>query len=629
MNSTSEMLNKATLLITQAAKNISAVAKMFMGNTPNESDSLMDDAPTQIGIPMAASTMTASTMAASTMAASTMAASTMAASTLSLDDSEPSTMVVYKFELSDGTMSFQLPVDEMTVLGRMACGVDSVTIRLNIELENFCIIAKYLKTKVIPPRMAISNWASFARTCDYLGIGELPKLIIDDPELVYQSSLTTEALLRREIEKMFRVKYQNGTHLLDIEGLTQVCEFAGHSSKATRDVSDVLHAAFLAKDKGIIAKSDLYMQKYTQDELRQKYPYNIAEHSPRLLRCMEPALTIRKLQESLKDFPWAPTPNCQVVLAGGAVTGNILITSRFGDFDFFLITRDKEAAKTAVRAIANWVMNKSGSHYMGFRSQHAVSFTTTLGIYQVVLRLYNSIEQVLCNFDIDCCCFAFDGVDCLSIPRGVESLRSGIIMADPERQSTTYARRLQKYMMRGFKVAFPGLSKKAATYLPLERVVRGLSVRKNISNNLSFSMIERILWQGDIKSPYESDYSPPMRQIPFTISLPQYMSQCASSIYGGYAISILACTRDISLLLDTPEGNTLEQMIANQNNPDYLFTLPGAVPSSISFMENLGNGQDIQVKAAGISPISGSFQPLSMRHWYPNEPMECADGPFL
>lgn len=139
------------------------------------------------------------------------------------------------------------------------------------------------------------------------------------------------------------------------------------------------------------------------------------------------------------------------------------------DIDLNLITRDRNEADRACQRLLAWCQKVSG-----FIETVAVatdqSFTITMRSYgidvkfQVILRLYNSISQVITGFDIDSCTAAWDGKRVYCTQRYIRALQTGYNIADPERQSTTYAYRLIKYLQRGFGIAMPGLE------LPIRKV---------------------------------------------------------------------------------------------------------------------------------------------------------------
>jgi hypothetical protein len=68
---------------------------------------------------------------------------------------------------------------------------------------------------------------------------------------------------------------------------------------------------------------------------------------------------------------------------------------------------------------------------------------------QVILRLYGDIGEVLTGFDVDCCCFAFDGKRVWGTERGLEAFSLGVNMVDLSRASRSYVSRMLKYADRG------------------------------------------------------------------------------------------------------------------------------------------------------------------------------------
>jgi hypothetical protein len=79
---------------------------------------------------------------------------------------------------------------------------------------------------------------------------------------------------------------------------------------------------------------------------------------------------------------------------------------------------------------------------------------------QIVLRLYDSVTEVLFGFDCDCCCCAFDGRSVWASDRLLHALRTGVNVLNPLHawpNRPSYELRLSKYAYRGFPVAVPGL----------------------------------------------------------------------------------------------------------------------------------------------------------------------------
>ena len=77
---------------------------------------------------------------------------------------------------------------------------------------------------------------------------------------------------------------------------------------------------------------------------------------------------------------------------------------------------------------------------------------------QVILTLYESPLEILKDFDVDCCCFAFVPADdkVVTTRRGLRALRYHTNICDSSFDSGCYCRRLEKYDARGFMIAVPG-----------------------------------------------------------------------------------------------------------------------------------------------------------------------------
>jgi len=154
------------------------------------------------------------------------------------------------------------------------------------------------------------------------------------------------------------------------------------------------------------------------------------------------------------------------------------------DIDLFLVTRDPDEALRAIRALHARLVaaveaalpREDGEGELGeiphgryqrhapvpprvtvMRTAQAITFfmPKPFRTVQVILRLYHSLEHVLLGFDVDACCFGFDGRRVLALPRALRAVRRGYNLVDPSRQSLTYEARLLKYARRGFAVGIP------------------------------------------------------------------------------------------------------------------------------------------------------------------------------
>ena len=78
---------------------------------------------------------------------------------------------------------------------------------------------------------------------------------------------------------------------------------------------------------------------------------------------------------------------------------------------------------------------------------------------QIVARLYDSVEQILNGFDIDCCCVGWNGAVLQATPRAVQALRTKINTVDLQIRGECYEARLLKYVERGYAIGVPWLDR--------------------------------------------------------------------------------------------------------------------------------------------------------------------------
>nr|CAG4719202.1 unnamed protein product [Naegleria fowleri] len=135
--------------------------------------------------------------------------------------------------------------------------------------------------------------------------------------------------------------------------------------------------------------------------------------------------------------------------------------NHYSDIDLFIYGLDEKDAIEKIRHIFETVKrNVSSEDVFICRSSHAITFKTSKRDVQIVLRLYSNIAEVLVGFDLDSSCFAFDGKEVYTSPRGKRAITQGFNMVDIDRQSYTYEKRLFKYYIsRGYKILVPGHNK--------------------------------------------------------------------------------------------------------------------------------------------------------------------------
>ena len=522
---------------------------------------------------------------------------------------------------------------------------------VDMRVAEFCLVLPYILTGRVAARAPVADWPRFARACAALGARELPMRIIDDAELVFLCALTLPHFLRRETEFRVRQLYQ----LAERAGCDdppaeragcddppaedyrtaqrrRVGELARHSGAlaGALDVDGFVEALAALACGSLVCELPPKISQMSEPEIAREYPYATISGCampPNLYKST--ACAVEALRGALPDFPWRAAGGAQqFILAGGAPLRHLRV-GQLGfagsDVDFFLVGADEAGARAAIADFHAWVAERTGGQFMGWRTEHAISFVTETLVYQIVLRLNPSIERVLLNFDIDACCVAFDGERLWTTPRGLAALRSGINLGDPERQSTTFDRRAVKYSRRGYRLALPGLSAAAHARL-LRDVDRTIPHLRSLSNDLcadpARSMIERVM-RGGRRPPagdpaadgVPGDYAPHFA-LPGGRTLADYIraGMQAMAAPGANTLAyVIVATTALAPLLDTPQGAALAELRAaiERGDPHFVYRQPLAPPNSITFLRRLGHGQ-----------LSGSINPVAINGWFPDE---CGD----
>lgn len=159
--------------------------------------------------------------------------------------------------------------------------------------------------------------------------------------------------------------------------------------------------------------------------------------------------------------------NARLNIAGGFVLGCITF-SEYQDIDIFLVGVDRDLTEHESKTVVDFIISNTPHHLLGIvRTECAITFkyrnrtTYNIVLIQLILKGYASLQHVLIGFDIDCCCFGYDGDTFYMLPRGKQFLQDiykihGTLiranLVDHERRSPTYEQRLIKYCNRGFAI---------------------------------------------------------------------------------------------------------------------------------------------------------------------------------
>ncbi len=180
-------------------------------------------------------------------------------------------------------------------------------------------------------------------------------------------------------------------------------------------------------------------------------------------------------ESSLTDLDWS-----NVVAAGSAVTTALLpVPEKWAaskksrreyyhrhlapasDVDLFLYGLTEEQGREKIKQIERSIKDSILYETTTIRTKNAITIASQHPTrhVQIVLRLYDSISQIITGFDVDCACAAYDGKQVYAAPRAIAAFVTQCNTIDLKRRSPSYENRLSKYNHRGFEVYWPLLDR--------------------------------------------------------------------------------------------------------------------------------------------------------------------------
>jgi hypothetical protein len=131
------------------------------------------------------------------------------------------------------------------------------------------------------------------------------------------------------------------------------------------------------------------------------------------------------------------------------------------DVDLFLYGLSEEQAIEKIKQIERNIKDSILCETTTIRTKNAITIASQYPTrhVQIVLRLYDSISQIITGFDVDCACAAYDGNQVYAAPRAVAAFVTQCNTIDLTRRSPSYENRLSKYSRRGFEVHWPLLDR--------------------------------------------------------------------------------------------------------------------------------------------------------------------------
>lgn len=131
------------------------------------------------------------------------------------------------------------------------------------------------------------------------------------------------------------------------------------------------------------------------------------------------------------------------------------------DVDLFLYGLTEEEGHEKIKQIEASIKDSILHEVTTIRTKNAITIVSQYPTrhVQIVLRLYDSISQIITGFDVDCACAAYDGKQVWASPRALGAFATQINTVDLTRRSPSYENRLSKYSHRGFEIYWEDLDR--------------------------------------------------------------------------------------------------------------------------------------------------------------------------
>ena len=131
------------------------------------------------------------------------------------------------------------------------------------------------------------------------------------------------------------------------------------------------------------------------------------------------------------------------------------------DVDLFIYGLNEEQAIEKIKQIERNIKDSILHETTTIRTKNAITIASQYPTrhVQIVLRLYDSVSQIITGFDVDCACAAYTGDQVYAAPRAIAAFMTQCNTIDLTRRSPSYENRLSKYSHRGFEVYWPLLER--------------------------------------------------------------------------------------------------------------------------------------------------------------------------
>jgi hypothetical protein len=133
------------------------------------------------------------------------------------------------------------------------------------------------------------------------------------------------------------------------------------------------------------------------------------------------------------------------------------------DIDMFIFGLNVEQATRKADSLIRHIFHtksRAESHFPVTITQSSCAISITVGDrkYQIILRLYRTLSEILHCFDLGSSAIGFNGKQVYVTSLGKFAYEHGCNVLDLSKRSQTYEMRLKKYFQRGFDIILPDLN---------------------------------------------------------------------------------------------------------------------------------------------------------------------------
>jgi hypothetical protein len=480
------------------------------------------------------------------------------------------------FVLFDGEMSVKSTLFEDHIFFRnitpLCTKEQPYRLEIRLTLTDFFPIYQNIVKK-----KEIQNWQQFFDVCQYINEIDLPIQLSKNSELITKWALTVEDLITYERQNFMLRVYSE----LDKE----VDEKSAFSSLFQSYVDEKINIKINEKTGGklipMLKELSINSLLFPLETIEDKEIVYSHLHSHNRLEYKDIPQFKQDLKEEFDGFPWESDYGGSFFMAGGSLLKRLSKNTthyKSSDIDFFLITRNECEAKEMIREFDDWVYHRHSDYFIT-RTKNSVTFVTEFAVYQIILRLYHSKEQVLCGFDIGPCCIGFDGKEVYTIQRGLDSLerRENLVLVWFQSESMSY--RCYKYKMRGFRPSFPGMKDEHISTILKQNLKRNTLCRIILNDRKRATDYDELIIIGNRSVEWKRQ-----RMTSFIVY----------SIYK----DIQVLSSDIETIFNTQKTHDDFDVIHHFNED--------IIHSKINFLKKMCHGQE---------SVSGSFKP-TFQNWF-------------